>query len=106
MIIYEKIETLEKAEVKNISLENTSFTASLVSHINKCEKIAKALTDEINKYKTIVKDNEEHFTGNKLVTVTHKDSPHFSKEDFIAVYGEEEYKKFIRITDAKTVIFG
>ena len=106
MINYENIITLEKNELKNITFDNTTFDAAKVAHLVKITKIAKALTDEVNKHKDIVKAHEDAFTANKLVNVEHKDSPHFSKEDFIAVYGEEEYKRFIKVSDAKTVTFG
>ena len=106
MINYENVVTLTKEELKNITFENVTYDASLVSHLVKIGKIAKALTDELNKHKDIVKAHENAFVENKLVNVAHKDSPHFSKDDFIAVYGEEEYKRFVKVTDAKTVTFG
>lgn len=105
MIIYENVETLDKNELKEITFENTSYTASVVAHIIKINRIATALTAEVNKHKDIIKAHENELKGNKLVTVEHKDSPHFSKDDFIAVYGEKEYERFVRITDAKTVKF-
>lgn len=106
MINYENIVTLDKSELKEITFDNTTYDAATVAHLVKISKIAKALTDEVNKHKDIVKAHEGAFADNKLVNVEHKDLPHFSKDDFVAVYGEEEYKRFIKVTDAKTVVFG
>ena len=77
MTLYENVKTLDKNELKEITFENTSYTASLVSHIIKINRIATALTAEVNKHKDIIKAHEAELKGNKLVTVEHKDSPHF-----------------------------
>ena len=104
--MYENVVTLDKNEIKNITFENTKYDASTVAHIEKCERIAKALTDEIERHKTIVKENENKLSGNKLVHVEHKERPQFSKTDFISVYGEEEYKRFCYMIDVRSVVFG
>lgn len=105
MIIYENVETLTKEEIKAITFKNTSYTASLVSHIVKCAKIAKALTDEVEKHKSIIKAHEQELSGNKLISVEHTEAQTFSKDDFIAVYGEEEYKRFCIMQERRTVKF-
>lgn len=104
-IIYENVATLTSKEIKDITFENTSYNASLVSHIMTCAKIAKALQDEVDKHKSIIKEHENDLSENKLVSVEHTDYPYFSKDDFIAVYGEEEYKRFVKISDRRTVKF-
>ena len=106
MITYEKVNTLTAEEVKNITFENTSYSASLVSHIATIDKIAKALTKEVEKHKDIIKEHENDLLNNKLVRVEHVDTEYFSKSAFIAEYGEQEYKRFCVVQDRKTVKFG
>ena len=106
MINYENVSTMEKSELKNITFDNTTFDAATVAHLVKISKIAKALTDEVNKHKDIVKAHEDAFLSNKLVDVEHKESPHIDKDAFIAEFGEDTYKRFLKVSDAKTVTFG
>lgn len=106
MINYENIITLEKSELKNITFDNTTYDAATVAHIIKIGKIAKALSDEYEKYKDIVKAHEEYFMSNKLVTISHKPSPRFDKDKYIAENGIDEYNKYIKDNGATTVTFG
>lgn len=105
MVTYENVVTLDSKEIKALSFDSVKYDASTVSHIVKIAKIAKALTDEVEKYKSIVKAHEQELTGNKLVSVKHSDTPYFSKDEFIAVYGEDEYARFCVIKDRRTVEF-
>lgn len=106
MVTYEKVNTLTAEEVKAIKYENTSYTASLVSHIMTCDRIAKALTKEVEKHKDIIKAHEKELSENKLVSVTHTPYEQFDKARFIADYGEEVYKAYCVTSERRTVNFG
>lgn len=106
MITYEKVNVLSAEEVKNIKFENTSYSASLVSHIATIDKISKALAKEVEKHKDIVKAHENAFTENKLVNVVHTPYEQFDKASFIADFGEEVYKKYCVTSERRTVNFG
>lgn len=106
MVTYEKVNVLSAEEVKSITFENTSYTASKVTHIATIDKIAKALTKEVDKHKEIIKAHEDDFTENKLVSVTHTPYEQFDKASFIADFGEEVYKRYCVISERRTVNFG
>ena len=106
MTTYEKIEVMDKSELKGITFDNTTYDAPTVSKIVKYDKIGKALTAYVERHKDIIKAHEDELKSNKLITVEHTDVAYFSKDDFIAVYGEEEYKRFCVIRDRKTVKLG
>ena len=104
MLKEENVVTLSKEEIKNIP-DNIDYTASLASHLNKCIRIASSLTDEVNRYKDIAKKRRFELAENKTVTVENKPADSFSKEEFIAVYGEDEYKRFVHKKDRLYVTF-
>ena len=106
MTTYENVEIMDKNELKAITFESTKYDAPTVSKIVKYDKIGKALTAYVERHKDIIKAHEDELKSNKLITVEHADVPYFSKDDFISVYGEDEYKRFCVIRDRKTVKFG
>ena len=100
----ETVNLLTKEEVKNI--ENVTWNKNTASHVNKLIRIATGLNAEIERYKALAKLIPADVLA-KLTTVDveTRERPQFSKDDFIAVYGEEEYKRFLRNVPAKYVSF-
>lgn len=100
----ETVNLLTKDEVKNI--DNVTWNKNTASHVNKLIRIATGLTAEIDRYKALAKLIPADVLA-KLTTVDveTRERPQFSKDDFIAVYGEEEYKRFLRNVPAKYVSF-
>ena len=104
MIKEENVITLSKEEIKNIP-DDVDYTASLASHLNKCNRIASALNAEIERYKDIAKKRRFELSDNKTVTVENRPADTFNKAEFIAIYGEEEYKRFVYKKDRLYVTF-
>lgn len=103
MLVENTLVTLEKKEIKNLSIDNVKFDASLVSHIRRIDRIQKALEAEIKAYKEIAKKMD--LSENKLVTVENKPSNKFDKDRFIEEYGQAEYDRFCSLHDAWYVTF-
>lgn len=100
----ETVELLSKEEVKEI--KDVVWTKNTASHVNKLIRIATGLSAEIDRYKALAKLIPADVLATlKTVDVETRERPQFSKEEFIAVYGEEEYKRFLRNVPAKYVSF-
>jgi hypothetical protein len=98
------INILSKEEIKALRKSDISITKNLASHMNKCNRIASALNAEMK----AVKDNLKEKHGeidNAIVTIENRPEHYFSKEEFIAVYGEEEYNRFYLLRDKFYVTF-
>ena len=97
MIKYDNVITLEKNELKNITIDTVKFNKNTASHCNRIKNIADALTKELDAYKKVAKE-KANFTDyeDKVFTVENKPRETFCKDDFIAVYGEDEYKRFCK----------
>ena len=102
----EKIEVtiMSKEEIKELKKNGVKFTKNLASHLNRNDRIAKALTAEITAYKDYAKKTLG-IVDNAVVTIENRPSADFSKDEFIAVYGEEEYKRFCIVKDKLYVTF-
>ena len=94
MIIETNVTTLTKEEIKALSFDTVNYDAVLASRMNKNKRIVKALTDEMDRIKDIAIENREKLENNKTVTVENRPSNTFDADEFISVYGEEEYKRF------------
>ena len=106
MTTYENIKTLTAEELNKITFEGTTYDAALVAHINKCEKIAKALLNEVKKYEDIAKAHESELAENKLVTIKHGQQRRFSKDKLIEEYGKDVYEALKVLIDTVSVSFG
>lgn len=100
----ETVNLLTKEEVKEI--KDVTWTKNTASHVNKLIRIANGLTAEIDRYKALAKLIPADVLATlKTVEVEVRPQERFSKDEFIAVYGEEEYKKFLRTVNSKYVTF-
>jgi type II secretory pathway component GspD/PulD (secretin) len=98
------VDILSKEEIKAISKNGVKLTKNLASHINRINRIKTALDDEIKAVKEYVK-KEYGIIDNAVVTVENRPTDTFNKADFIAVYGEDEYKRFVEKKDKYFVTF-
>lgn len=102
-MVTEKVTTLSKEEVKAITKDNVKWTVNLTSHLNKLIRIQKAIDNELKKYREIVLATDE--LNEKLVTKENKPRKLFSKDEFIAKYGEDAYEELKVLTDYWTVTY-
>lgn len=98
------IDIMSKEELKELKKTGVKLTKNVASHMNKIKRISDALKAEYDAVKDYVK-KEYGVVDNAIVTVENRPSETFNKDDFIAVYGESEYKRFCSLKDKYYVTF-
>ena len=98
------VDIMSKEEIKKLKADGVKLTKNVASHLNRIKRISDALTAEYDAVKDYVKKTYG-VIDNAVVTVENRPSETFNKNDFIAVYGEAEYRRFCSMKDKLYVTF-
>lgn len=93
MTIFSSISVLSKKEIETATDAKIRVTKKLCKHLSDIKAIASGLNAEVKAYEDKIKAMNPAEVG-KYAEVVDNPANTFSKDEFIAVYGESEYMRF------------